>query len=153
MIPGTSVLSSGGAEKRANSGGPHSRTRTMGLHSTVLGQKPGQFGCPLVVTAAIDFGRMDPLKTIAKLMCTLGIEDPEALRAKYQTVDQPCICRPSPQVPAPHVKRGPIDEVLRCVLILGLSTGHVYDPARPVLLTRASLTRHLTLYAGEGFYA
>ncbi len=153
MITGLGISSSSGPEYHANTGGPHSRTRTVALRSTVLGHKPGQFGCPQVVTAAIEFGRMDPLVAVERLMRGLGIDDPEALRAKYLSINQPCICTLTTDEQAPHVKRGPVEEVLRRVLILGLSTAHLYDPARPVLLTRASLTRHLTLYAGEGFYA
>jgi hypothetical protein len=39
------------------------------------------------------------------------------------------------------------------VLILGLSTPYLFDPARPVLLTRASLTRCLEIFDAEGYYA
>jgi hypothetical protein len=47
----------------------------------------------------------------------------------------------------------PTRAILRCVLILGLCTPYLYDPSRPVLLTRASLTRCLELFEGEGYYA
>jgi len=43
--------------------------------------------------------------------------------------------------------------VLKQALMLGLCTAHLYDPARPVLWTAASLTRGLVLFEPEGFYA
>ena len=38
-------------------------------------------------------------------------------------------------------------------LLLGLCTAWQYDPSRPVLWTRASLTRRVELYEPAGFYA
>jgi hypothetical protein len=43
--------------------------------------------------------------------------------------------------------------VLEQALVLGLSTKSLFDPTRPVIWTRASLTRRLNLYEVEGFYA
>jgi hypothetical protein len=43
--------------------------------------------------------------------------------------------------------------VLKQALMLGLCTAHVYDPARPVLWTAASLSRGLDLFEPQGFYA
>ena len=45
------------------------------------------------------------------------------------------------------------DSVLEQALLLGLCTAYQYDPARPVLWTRASLTRRVELYEPAGFYA
>ena len=45
------------------------------------------------------------------------------------------------------------DAVLREALLLGLCTAWQYDPARPVIWTRASLTRHVELHDPAGFYA
>ena len=44
-------------------------------------------------------------------------------------------------------------KVLRQALLLGLCTTVLYDPERPVLWTRSSLSRCLELYDGGGFYA
>ena len=45
------------------------------------------------------------------------------------------------------------DSILEQALLLGLCTAFQYDPARPVLWTRASLTRRVELYEPAGFYA
>jgi hypothetical protein len=59
-----------------------------------------------------------------------------------------------------RVRPGDIDVPLlvgersgRRALLLGLCTAYQYDPARPVLWTRASLTRRVELYEPAGFYA
>ena len=44
------------------------------------------------------------------------------------------------------------NDALFQALMLGLCTAWCYDPRRPVLWTRASLTRHLELFDGRGFY-
>ena len=45
------------------------------------------------------------------------------------------------------------ESILEQALLLGLCTAFQYDPARPVLWTRASLTRRVELYEPRGFYA
>jgi hypothetical protein len=45
------------------------------------------------------------------------------------------------------------DAVLEQALLLGLCTAFQYDPARPVLWTRASLTRCVEMHDAAGFYA
>ena len=52
-----------------------------------------------------------------------------------------------------RVSRAPDDEVLRHALLLGLCTAFQFDPARPVLWTRASLTRRVELFEPAGFYS
>ena len=47
----------------------------------------------------------------------------------------------------------PAIDALYQALVLGLCTTWCYDPQRPVLWTRASLTRQLELFDGRGFYA
>jgi hypothetical protein len=42
--------------------------------------------------------------------------------------------------------------ILRDALILGLATASIYDPARSLLWTNASLTRRLELYDPRNFY-
>ena len=66
---------------------------------------------------------------------------------------EPCICRPDPAPsPAPVASLLAIDALYQA-LVLGLCTAWCYDPRRPVLWTRASLTRQLELFDGRGFYA
>jgi hypothetical protein len=38
-------------------------------------------------------------------------------------------------------------------MVLGLCTPFRYDPGRPLLWTRTSLTRRLELFSGQEFYA
>jgi len=52
-----------------------------------------------------------------------------------------------------QVARATDDAILGQALLLGLCTTFQYDPARPVLWTRASLTRRVELYEPAGFYA
>jgi hypothetical protein len=47
----------------------------------------------------------------------------------------------------------PASDALYQALVLGLCTAWCYDPRRPVLWTRTSLTRQLELFDGRGFYA
>ena len=53
--------------------------------------------------------------------------------------------------PTPIDTLGP-DDALYQALVLGLCTPWRYDPGRPVLWTRTSLTRQLELFDGGGFY-
>jgi len=52
-----------------------------------------------------------------------------------------------------RVGQGTDESILRQALLLGLCTSFQYDPSRPVLWTRASLTRRVELYEPAGFYA
>jgi hypothetical protein len=140
-------------ERRFNSGGPRSRTRTQHIRATVLGADEGQVSCPLVISLALDFGKRDPLAAVNALLRRARIREPEALRERFALPLEPCICREWREPVPLSVANAGCDEVLAQVLLLGLCTPHHFDPRRPVLLTRASLTRRLQLYAGRGFYA
>ena len=88
------------------------------------------------------------------LLADVGLEHPEDLRDYVDIPGGPLICRPDPAPRRITVKRhGRTRGILRHILILGLSTPYLYDPSRPLLLTRASLTRCLELFDGEGYYA
>ena len=54
--------------------------------------------------------------------------------------------------PTPVKTLVPVDALYQA-LVLGLCTPWRYDPDRPVLWTRTSLTRQLELFDGRGFYA
>lgn len=136
-----------------NSGGPKSRTRTQHIRATVLGAGEGPLSCPLVISLALDFGKRDPLVAVEALLRRARIREPEALRERFALPAEPCICREWREPVPLSVAEAPRDEVLVQVLLLALCTPHHFDPRRPVLLTRASLTRRLQLYAGRGFYA
>jgi len=136
-----------------NSGAPRSRTRTEKLNSTLLGNDQGFVRCPSVIRVGLAFGSADPLEVVEELLGDAGITDPQMLRERYEAPQEPCICRLDPRPRLLRVWESGRDTVLRQVLILALSTPCLYDPSRPLLLTRKSLTRTLELFDGRGFYA
>lgn len=138
----------------ANMGGPMSRTRSERIRATVLGNDDGYIRCPLVTHVGLDFENRDPLQAARELLASAGLKQPEELRGVIEVPQQPLLCRPAPFYRRLRLGAGhPPETLLRQLLILGLCTTHLYNPARPVLFTRASLTRCLALYEGEGFYA
>lgn len=136
-----------------NSGGPRSRTRTERLYSSVLGASDGHLRSPCVRRVGLCFGECDPVETAYRLLAAQGFADPEELRACFEVPPAPLLCRadaaPTPLAVAAANPR----DVLEDALWLGLATPWLLDPARPVLWTRASLTRCLEVFEGEGFYA
>jgi len=137
----------------ANSGGPRSRERTAHLFTSVLGYDDGAVRCPRVLRVGLDFGKRDPLRCTHDLLKACGFADEHEARAVIALPVESCICRPdSPPRPTP-VKTLLAVDALYQALVLGLCTSWRYDPARPVLWTRASLKRQLELFDGRGFYA
>ncbi|MDA1095557.1 MAG: hypothetical protein O3A25_20200 [Acidobacteria bacterium] len=140
-------------ERLANMGGPMSRTRTERIAVSILGHDTGAVRCPRVLRIAIDFGRRSPLTCVRDLLKQCGCADEQEARAAVALPVEACICRPDPMpTPVPFATLAP-EEGLFQVLVLGLCTPWLYDPARPVLWTRTSLTRRLELFDGRGFYA
>ena len=139
--------------QRCNAGAPMGRMRSQPISSSILGTGANGYGCPLVISVGIDFGKRDPLNTILKLLEKKRIHDPEALRERYELPAEPCICAEWREPKPLRLAAATVDELLVQVLLLGLCTAQYFDPQRPLLLTRASLTRRLQLYAGRGFYA
>jgi hypothetical protein len=136
-----------------NSGGPRSRTRNQHIHSTLLGEFSGRAGLPQVLSVALNFGDSDPLDTVNHLLASMGIDNPEKLRTRYTLPGEPCICHPSRTLKPLRVSTAEPDDVLQQIALLGLCSANHYDPHRPVLLTRASLTRWMVLYSARGYYA
>lgn len=136
---------------RCNTGGPNSRSREQVICSSLLGAENG--GIPLVVQVALDFEDFDPLETVHRILERSGVEDPQHLKRRYPSLPEPCICREFSADHPLRIRLASDEEVLSQVLWLGLSTRSYYDPSRPVLLTRASLTRQLQYFQGKGFYA
>lgn len=140
-------------ERLANSGGPMSRRRTERLKATVLGRDDGAIRCPRVLRIGLDFGRRNPLTWARGLLKSCGFSDEHEARAATVLPLEPCLCRPDTAArPTPIDTLGP-DAALYQALVLGLCTPWRYDPSRPVLWTRTSLTRQLELFDGGGFYA
>ena len=136
-----------------NSGGPRSRTRIESIKSTLLGRDDGALQCPRTLPLALDFGEADPVATIYALLEQQGIDNPEDLRKVFCPPATPAICRANLTLRRIRVATARPELVLKKALMLGLCTPWLYDPARPVLWTRASLERRLELFDGEGFYA
>ena len=140
-------------ERLMNSGGPMSRTRIECLSATVLGRDDGAIRCPRVLRVGLDFGGRNPLTCVRDLLASCGFSDEHEARHRIVLPHEPCLCRPdrSPR-PVPIETLG-ADAALYQALVLGLCTPWRYDPGRPVLWTRTSLTRQLELFDGRGFYA
>jgi hypothetical protein len=137
----------------ANSGGPCSRSRVERLTATVLGHNDGPIRCPRVLRVGLDFGPADPLAVVRDLLHACGFSDEEEARCAVTLPASPCICRPDGLIhPTPIMSLEPDDALYRA-LVLGLCTAWRYDPGRPVLWTRTSLTRRLELFSGQEFYA
>ena len=140
--------------RQCNSGGPRSRTRTERLYSTVLGASDGQLRSPCVRCVGLDFGDEDPVATMYRVLAEEGLADPEALRAEFTLPERPLLCRADASFTPRSVFSLQFPRrILEDALWLGLATPWLLDPARPVLWTRASLTRRLEVFEGEGFYA
>jgi hypothetical protein len=137
----------------ANTGGPASRRRTERLHATVLGSDDGAASCRRVLRIGLDFGGADPLEVAQRLLAACGYADEAEARAAIDVPAEPCICRVDLTTPPARISRWRPRSTLRQLVMLGLCTAWRYDPSRPVLWTRASLTRRLELFAPAGFYA
>jgi hypothetical protein len=142
----------GGERVKCNTGGPMSRARLFSLKSSVLGSNSGPISCPKLRTVALDFGREDPVPFVRRLLDRLGYASPEAAKAALLPRTERCICCPLSATYRTRVRNTRPETVLEKALVLGLSTPSVFDPARPVVWTRASLTRRLALYDFRGFY-
>ena len=138
---------------RCNSGGPMSRSRTERLTASILGKDDGVIRCPRVTRLALDFGRADPLTVMHALLREHGLEHAEQLREVFKPSEDRCICRLDLRPQRLRVADADPKEFLCQALLLGLCTTVLYDPQRPVLWTRSSLSRCLELYDGGGFYA
>ena len=152
-LPGWSPVWEHDEERFANSGGPMSRRRTERLSTTVLGRDEDTIRCPRVLRVGLDFGRRSPLRCVRDLLKRCGFRDEHEARAAIVLPPEPCICRlDSAPRPTPVKTLVPVDALYQA-LVLGLCTPWRYDPDRPVLWTRTSLTRQLELFDGRGFYA
>jgi hypothetical protein len=140
--------------RHANSGGPITRRRTERVLVSVLRDDASRLHLPRTLRAGLRFGRADPLSRVLAALARVGLDDPEQLRARYTAPLHPLLCRVVPNAPwAEDISSLPDSTLLEHALLLGLCTAYQYDPARPVLWTRASLTRCVELHEPAGFYA
>jgi len=137
-----------------NSGGPASRRRTEGVLASLLRAENVPLRLPRVIRAGLRFGDSDPLDAVLRALARAGCDDAEQLRTRYVIPVTPLLARAVPNAPwSVHVADAADDTVLEQALMLGLCTAFQFDPARPVLWTRTSLTRCVELYEPAGFYA
>jgi len=138
----------------ANSGGPASRRRTERVLASLLRDDSAPLQLPRVIRAGLHFGKREPLGAVLEALARTGLDDAELLRERYAASATPLLVRVVPHARwGVQVARASDDSVLEQALLLGLCTAYQYDPARPVLWTRASLTRRVELYEPAGFYA
>ena len=138
----------------ANSGGPMSRRRTERVLATLLRDEAREIRLPRVIRAGLHFGGREPLDAVLEALARAGLDDAELLRERYAAPATPLLARVVPDARwGVQVARASDDAILAQALLLGLCTAYQYDPARPVLWTRASLTRRVELYEPAGFYA
>ena len=138
----------------ANSGAWMSRTRRENIRSSLLGQDDGHIKCPRRIILGLKFEDTHPVVCLESILAAAGFRDPEELRAEFAIPQTSLLCRRSPLPPRKHrVARCRPLTVLKQALMLGLCTGQVFDPARPVIWTETSLTRGLELFDPRGFYA
>ena len=141
-------------EQWANSGGPMSRRRTERVLASLLRDDSTPLQLPRVIRAGLHFGHREPLDAVLESLARAGLDDAEQLRARFVAPTSPLLVRVVPDARwGVQVARASDDSVLEQALLLGLCTAYQYDPARPVLWTRASLTRRVELYEPAGFYA
>jgi hypothetical protein len=143
------------ARYHTNSGGPASRRRTEQVVASVLrSEYSARFRLPHVVRAGLHFGDRDPLQAVLESLARIGLDDAENLRERFAPPATPLIARVVPHARfGAQVGRSSDETILQQALLLGLCTAYQYDPARPVLWTRASLTRRVELYEPARFYA
>jgi hypothetical protein len=149
------VLAGAGPGRWANSGwgGPRARQREERISTTLLGRDDGAIRCPRVLRVGFDLRPgQDPLEVLEALLFDEGCAGPEELRRGIALPERPYFCRPDTRT-LPCTLGSPRAEVLRHALMLGLCTARLYDPARPVIWTRASLSRSLESFDPKGFYA
>ena len=143
-----------GAWRWCNSGGPMSRRRTERIAASLLREDCAPVHLPRVIRAALHFGGRDPLDAVLESLARSGLDDAELLRGRYAAPGAPLLVRVVPGARwGVRVADAADDAILEQALLLGLCTAWHYDPARPVLWTRASLTRRVELYEPMGFYA
>jgi len=109
---------------------------------------------PQVIRAGLHFGDRDPLQAVLESLARTGLDDAELLRERFKAPATPLLARTVPDARwGVQVARGTDESILQQALLLGLCSAWQYDPSRPVLWTRASLTRRVELYEPAGFYA
>lgn len=144
----------GGVIRRANIGGPMTRTRREGIRATLLGHRDGVIRCPRIVRLGIVFPEGDPVELLTELLAEEGYGSAEDLRDELEIPEGRLVARQQTQsTGVVDMLTDPRRDILWHALMLGLCTAQLYDPTRPVLWTQAALQRRLELFDPAGFYA
>ena len=121
------------------------------IRTTLLGTDDGAIRCPRIVRVGLAFEVRDPVEVVSEILYEEGYGSPEDLRSVLAIPDHALIARPwSGSASMVDPNYGKRRDVLWNALVLGLCTAQVYDPARPVLWTQASITRRLELFDPRG---
>lgn len=139
--------------QRANAGwgGPPPRMRRERIKSSLLGKDDGEIRCPRVLRVGFVTDKDDdPFEFLQELLVDEGYDSLEDLKASISIPGKRYICRPFLH-PECRLDASP-KEVFRHALILGLCTAQMFDPERPVIWTRSSLSRVVELFEPAGFY-
>lgn len=140
--------------RRANTGGPSSRTRRERISSSLLGKDDGAIRCPRILRIGLALPKGDPVALLSRMLAEEGYGSAEDLRDEYEIPGKSLLARPYTQTEGiVDLLRAARRDILWHALMLGLSTAQLYDPARPVLWTQTALGRRLELFDPSGFYA
>ena len=131
-----------------------SRRHREHLTTSLLGPGDAFVKIPLVLRVGIWFGiGASPREFMEDLLSDAGCQTPEELRDLFDHPPRRLMARPAPGHFSPKdVRLEKPEVILREALILGLATGSIYDPERPVIWTESSLGRRLELYDPGSFY-
>lgn len=141
-------------EPLPNMGGPRSRSREEIIKAKLLGKVNGKVRLPKLRVIGLAFDdACDPVSAVYAALSRLGYRTPEELRNAFDLPSGPCLVAPSTRASRKSIESLSDRELLAEAIVLGLCTKTVYNPERPVVWTRASLTRRLEMFEAGGFYA
>lgn len=131
-----------------------SRRHREHLTTSLLGPGDAFVKIPLVLRVGIWFGiGANSREFMEDLLSDAGCQTPEELRDLFDHPPRRLMARPAPGHFSPKdVRLEKPEVILREALILGLATGSIYDPERPIVWTESSLGRRLELYDPGSFY-
>jgi hypothetical protein len=134
-----------------NSGAPMGRMLRRPFHSDLYWGDDGFQAVQKIMRVAIRFHHTQcPVEYMHGLLEKYGYDTPEDLREAFDHPQKRLMA--SPYLLECGCAWAHHQPALRNALILGLSTNSIYDPSRPVVWTRASLSRSLELVDTAGFY-
>ena len=105
-------------ERRANVGGPMSRSRSQPIRASLLQGDGATFDCRRQL--GVDFGEHDPIEAVHAALRAARVPDPESLRARFALPAEPCLCREVPALAVPHLQDLAAEDLLERALLLGL---------------------------------